>query len=172
MKQILILKILLALFIIPCLGQKANPNFVDAKNREAIQITNQDKTQIVKSILLDFDYFNNPFRIDDREVIHLSTKNIPSNFVSKFFRITFVLLNPQEIEEKVKTGFRYYAFEEFKVVGSRVLISFSHIYRDSGFQTRWGSAGSPNSTNGILYEYRKFSGNWYGRRVSGYSSGS
>lgn len=173
MKQILILTIFLSLFFIPCLAQNFSPTSIVAENRKAIRITSKDKIQIIESVLSDFDYLNRPFKIENKEVIYVSRENIPHNFVPNFFHMTFVLLSPQEIEEKIKTGFRYYAFEEFKVAGSRVLISFSHIYRDSSFQIRrGGSSGSPDLTNGIRYEFRKFSGKWYGRKVSGYASGS
>lgn len=173
MKQTLILTIFLTLFFIPCLAQKSNSNFTGAKNKKVIQITNEDQIQIVTAVLSDFYYLNRPFPIVDREVIYIWKENIPFNFAPNFFHNTFVLLSSQEIEEKVKTGFKYYAFEEFKVAGSRVSISFSRIYRDSGFQKRWsGSSGSPDITNGIRYEFRKFYGNWYGRKVFGYTRAS
>ncbi|MGI9036817.1 MAG: hypothetical protein ACR2GD_12370 [Pyrinomonadaceae bacterium] len=85
--------------------------------------------------------------------------------------INFVLLNPQEIEEKVKNGFGYFAFQKFEVEGRKVLVSFGYNYRDTGFAARNpNSGGSPNSTNGGRYEFRKFKGKWQGRSIAGYGS--
>ncbi len=173
MKQILLLPIFLALFLIPCLAQKSKPLFVDAKNTKDIQITNKDKAQIIKSILLEFDFLNRHLVLagEKREVVYLSTENISPKFLPKISGINFVLVNPQEIKEKANTLFGYYAFEEFKVEDSKVLVSFSNIYKDTRIKCS-GCAGSANSTHGIRYEFRKVSGKWQRKKVNGYASGS
>lgn len=166
MKRIFVLSIIVIWFLTPTL--------INAKNEKDFQITVKDKTAIAQTVLSQFDFSNRHLREDEqKETVYLSTKNLPPKFMPKVPGIIFVLLNLQEIEEKVKNGFGYFAFEKFMVKGQKVLVSFGYNYRDTGFAARCpGSAGSPNSTNGIRYEFRKVKGKWQGSGIAGYSSGS
>ena len=164
MKRIFVLIIILILFLTPALA--------NAANGKAIQITAEDKAEIAQSILSEFDFLNRRLRQDEKkETVYLSTQNLPPNFAPQVSGINFVLLNPQEIEEKVKNGFGYFAFEKFMGKGRKVLVSFGYNFRDAGFANRNSNSGNPpDSTNGGRYEFRKVKGKWQGKSVGGYGS--
>jgi hypothetical protein len=174
MKQIFLISIIFVLFPITSLSQNLNKTVVDIKNAKDIRITAEDKAQIVRFILLEDVFLNKHLRRQEKkEAVYLSTEEMSIQVLPKVSGISFVLVSPQEIEEKVKNGFGYFAFQKFRVEGRKVLISFSYIYCDTGYKFRYpGSSGSPNSTNGIRYEFQKVKGKWAGKALYGYVSGS
>lgn len=124
-----------------------------------IQLTDKDKAQIIKTILLEIDFLRRGLRVGERkDVVYLSTENISAALVPEIHGINLVLVNPEEVEEKAKNGFAYYAFGEFKVKGSKVLISFGETWRNDRAR-----ALSYRTTN---YEYRMMSGRWKGKDIS------
>lgn len=172
MKQIFLLVTSLTLFLTPTLAQKFNPLSADFENRKDIQITARDKSQIVKSILLEFDFLNrHSYKGEKKGVVYLSTENISPIFIPKVSGINFVLVSPKEIEGKTNTIFGYYTFGMFKVKDSKIFVSFGNVYRDSRIPCS-GCSGSASSTNGISYEFRKVKGKWQGKALNGYASGS
>jgi uncharacterized protein with ParB-like and HNH nuclease domain len=62
------------------------------------------------------------------------------------------LFTPEEVEEKSKDGFGYYVFEEFRIKGSKIIISFENYWRNGN--ARFFTSGRTD------YEYRKASGKW------------
>lgn len=174
MKQIFLLSIIFALFQIPSLAQKSNASFADSKNRKDIRITAKDKALIVKYILSEYDFLNRHlYKEEMKEVVYLSIEELSPQFVPKVLGISFVLVSPKEIEERIKNGFGYFAFQKFKVEGQKVLISFCYNYRDTGFKDRNPrTSGSPDSSYGISYEFQKVRGKWKGKVLDGYQSQS
>ena len=158
-----------------CNAQKSdNPLLVNPYKESEIKMSAEDKTQILKAVLSDFDSINKWMKSkEDNQTIYLSTENIPSKTVSKLHGINFELVNLQEINEKAKTGFTYYAFQEFKVIGSKVYVSFAKVYVDSGYTERNpGSSGSPDTITGIRFEFSKITGKWQGQIINGFQSQS
>ena len=133
------------------------PN-VSVCNGKDIELTDKDKAQILKSILLEIDFLNRGLRVGERkDVVYLSTANISPELVPEIPGVNFTLLSPEEVEGKSKTGLGYYAFGEFKVKGSKVLVSFGYTWRND--------RGRAISYQMTYYEYRKVSGNWKGKDV-------
>src|SRR4051812_25893594 len=118
MKRILLLWIFSALFLIPCLAQKSK------------SLTNLEKAQIIKEILMDTDFLHRGLRLDEKKnAINLSTKNIPLNLLPhKINGVKLQLFTPKEVEDKSKNGFGYYIFNEFNVDGSKLRVSFSNYW--------------------------------------------
>ncbi len=174
MKRIIFLTISLCLFSIPLSAQKSVQRNFNSDDKNNVQITADDKIQIFNSILSKFDFADQPFQKTSKsEVIYLSTENIPRNFKPKLAGIKFIFLKQSDIKEKIKTGFGYYVFENFKTADSKVTVSFGYVYQDSGYTGRnAGSAGSPYLANGLIYEFRKINGNWEGKPILGYQSQS
>jgi predicted nuclease of predicted toxin-antitoxin system len=147
-------KLLLLWMLCPILASSVGTSY-----GKDIQLTDKDKAQIIESILLDTDFLNRGLRVGERkEVVYLSTENISPELVPEVRGINFVLLSPEEVEEKSKTGLRFYAFGEFKVKGSKVLVSFGDTWRNDNWR-----AMSYRTTR---YEYRRVSGRWRGKEVS------
>ncbi len=160
MKRVFLLAIILTLSLMPCLAQKSE------------SLLSKDKAQIVKAVLLDNYLLPKPTLLGERkELVYLSTENIPSKFTPNIYGISFILLSPKQIKEKANTIFKYYAFGEFKDDGSKVSVSFSRIYQDTRIPCS-GCAGSASSTKGIRYEFRKINQQWQGKKIDGYSSAS
>ena len=132
---------------------------VNVCNAKDIQLIDKDKAQIVKSILLDIDFLSRGLRIGEtKDVVYLSTENISPELMPEIRGVHFILVNPEEVEEKSKNGFGYYAFTDFKVRGSKVLVSFGDTWRNDR-----GGAVSYRTTH---YEFRKMSGRWRRKEVS------
>jgi hypothetical protein len=145
MKRILLLLLLCVSFLIPCSAQKSKT------------LTNIEKAQIIKEILIDTvddNFLQRGLRLDEKkDVVNLSLKNIPRNLIPhKVKGVKFQLSTPEEVEEKSKTGFGYYVFEEFNVDGSKMRVSFNNYWRNT--DARAFMSGS------IDYYYRKISGKW------------
>lgn len=132
---------------------------VSASTGKDIQLTDKDKAQIIKSILSDVDFLNRGLRVGERkEEVYLSTENISPAFLPEIRGVKIVLVSPEEVEERSKTGFGYYSFGEFKVSGSKVLVSFGDTWRND--------RGGGHSYRSTHYEFRKVAGRWRGKEVS------
>ena len=132
---------------------------VNVCNAKDIQLTPKDKAQILKSILLDIDFLSRGLRIGEtKDVVYLSPENISPELMPEIRGVYFILVNPEEVEDKSKSGFGYYAFGEFKVKGSKVLVSFGDTWRNDR-----AGAVSYQTTH---YEFRKTSGRWRSKKVS------
>jgi hypothetical protein len=90
---------------------------------------------------------------ESKNNVNLSKKNLPKDLkILKIKGLEFQLFTLEEIEEKSKDGFGYYVFEEFRIKGSKIIISFENYWRyDSVLM---GMSGRTD------YEYRKVSGKW------------
>jgi hypothetical protein len=142
MKRIFLFIITLALFVLPVFGQKNKA------------LTNADKAQIIRSILLD-RRFDTRYALPDEErlVVYLSTQNIGRNLVpSKIGETKILLKNPREIENEKKRLREYCAFGKFETNNSTVNVSFYYYTRNS-------IAEELNEVE-LQYEYRKSNGKW------------
>jgi hypothetical protein len=122
-------------------------------NGNDIQLTDKDKAQIIKSIFLTK-------KLEGRiiGIIYLSSENISPGLVPRISGIRIVLVSPEEIKERSKINFWYFAFGEFKVKGSKVLVSLGnnsrHVRSGATYQTTY-------------YEYQKVKGRWKGKEIYG-----
>ena len=113
MKRICLSLIALILFSTPFFSQTFDCFADDSQNSKKTLLSDKDKAQIIKSVLQEFDFLNRYIYEDEKkEVVYLSTKNIPPKFVPTVSGINFVLLKPEEIEEKIKNGFGYFVFSK------------------------------------------------------------
>ena len=126
-----------------------------APTRAGLSLSESDKVQIVRSILLRTKFLGEG---EQSKTVYLSTKHIPVQLLKEMPAVegvTFVLMTPAEVAEKAEKGFEYYAFSDFRVRGRAVRISFVEYYvvGATGFQ----------SDAGREYEYRKVRGEWRGK---------
>lgn len=96
----------------------------------------------------------------DFEII-LSLENIESDLVPKLPKVKFTVLTKKEIQKKIEStrifgGVRYLAFSEFKVEGSRVIVSVTNTYISKRGRTFI-------HTKSFEYEYQKTEGKWDGK---------
>ena len=117
----------LALFIavLAALVSVENGHARTAKHTER---ADRDKSQIIKSILLQQDLLNRGLRVGEvRGIIYLSTINIAPDLVPKIRDISFVLLNPDE-SNWPKSGFTLFEFSKFELNGSKVTVSLTDTW--------------------------------------------
>jgi hypothetical protein len=146
MKKVFLLIFLLLVSLNQCFAQQ-----------KTTSLTNKDKAIIVKSILLKEDFLNRGLGVDEtKEIVNLSLENITPEVVPKIPGIKFVLFNQEQIKEKIKTSFRYYAFGRFGIKGSKVLVDFGNYF--------------PSYSNGSTYEFKRVKGKWIGKLIGGFAS--
>ena len=174
MKQIYLLLFASLIFSSPTFAQTFDCFTADSQKSKKNQLPDKDKAQIVKSVLTDFDFLNRHLYKDDKkEIVYLSTKNISSKDIPKILGINFVLLNEQEIEEKIKNGFGYFVFQKLKTDKVKTSVCFEYNYQDESYRHLYpNSSGSPDTITGILYEFRKINDKWKGKAIDGYQSQS
>jgi hypothetical protein len=120
------------------------------------QLTRQDKAEIVAFVLRDANFETRELRDGEtKDVVNLSKENIVPSALPQIRGIKFELITPLQIQQKSKEGFSYYAFQQFKVRGSKVLVRFGVYYRRT-------------NARGGEYEFRKRKGKWIGKEVSGW----
>jgi len=100
-------------------------------------------------------------RKDDLTLI-LSTQNIKPSLVPDIPEVKFILIEPAEIEKRIKEarGISYLAFDKFEVKGQLVAVSLSNVFRGAGRIRTFISIRTDN------YEYRKEDGKWIGKLVN------
>jgi hypothetical protein len=123
------------------------------------RLTKNDKAQIIKSILFKADFLKRGLRVgEERDFVYLSTENVSPELVPKLPGVRIILIDEVEIAKKLENGFGHYAFGEFVVKGSKVLVSFA---------AKWSNSHFGSSSYQIThYEYRRKSGKWRGRIAS------
>ena len=125
--------------------------------------TSRDKATIVKSILERSDLLNRGLSAGETaDKLNLSLENISPNLVPKVQGVSFLLFNRQQIRQRVKTGFLYYKFGSFKVLGKKVQISFGHYFENQ--------EGQASYSGGLVYEFKKVRGRWIGSEIDGWGS--
>lgn len=174
MKRIYLSLFTLIVFSSPVFSQTFDCFADDSQNSKKTLLSDKDKAQITRYVLQEFDFLKRHIYKDEKkEVVYLSTKNISPKFVSKVSGINFVLLKPEEIEEKIKNGFGYFVFQKLESDRIKTSVCFEYKYLDTGYRNKTpGSSGSPFTVNGISYEFRKINDKWQGKAISGYGSQS
>lgn len=154
----LCISLLLAGFLLlsPAINaQQKNVLFTDDDMAEIIgQMLTREVTRYKKEKLK----YDKP-SVGDFEII-LSVENIELDLVPKLPKVKFTVLTKKEIQKKIEStrifgGVRYLAFSEFKVEGSRVIVSVTNTYISKRGRTFIESRS-------FEYEYRKVNGNWEG----------
>jgi hypothetical protein len=141
MKIVLLLSFLFVVYLTPTIAQE-----------KFNSLTGKDKALLIKSILLEKDLLNRRLNSGERKtVVNLSSENISAGLLPEIKGINFVLFNRRQIKEKIKTGFFYYAFESFKISGSKVLVSFGYYENHQGRIIYSG---------GTTYEFQKYKDGW------------
>jgi hypothetical protein len=165
----------LAVALTLVMASEANPQ-AQSRTREALSITDNDKAQIIQSVLMRELSLSNedrtriikpaPRRIDpcmnsegSTRTEYISSKNIIASLLPKISCINFVLLGPEELESKSQEGIQYLVFDKFEVKGSKVEVNLATVHAKGKFF----------STAGVAYEFRKVSGRWRVKEVGGYS---
>jgi hypothetical protein len=147
MKRILLLIFLFVLFI--------NPGFAQKKIKP---LKDEDKVEIVKTILLETDFLCGYLHYGEKKWdVFLSTENIISTQIPKITGINLILISKEELEIKRKTDFCFYSFSDFKIKGSKVLVSFGRTWFST---SKWGIRGESSN-----YEFKKVKGKWKGELV-------
>jgi hypothetical protein len=92
----------------------------------------------------------------------LSTQNIKPSLVPNIPGVKFILIEPVEIEKRIKEGLgiSYMAFDTFEVKGPVVTVSLSNAERGPG-RIRAFVYIKQNK-----YEYRKEDGKWVGKLIN------
>jgi hypothetical protein len=152
MRKIFLLFFLLVIFLIPSSAQQGLSS-----------LTDKDKAFIIKSILLQKDFLNRGLIAgENREFVNLSLENIAPELLPKIRGINFVLFNREQIEEKIKTGFMYYAFGHFKITDGKVLIDFGHYFENIKYEASY--------SGGLIYECQKIRSKWKCVATGGFGS--
>jgi hypothetical protein len=147
-------------FIQPCDGAPAGAAVTDSDKAEIARAVLEDA--LIKKTLPDWGML-----VEGKDRIVLSTRNIKSNWIPRFSRFKLVLLSPRHIQERADSegDFLHLSFSEFKVIGACVAVTIVNSWAvgkhsDMGYLSGGGSR----------YEFRKESGKWAGKIVSGWIS--
>jgi hypothetical protein len=127
---------------------------VSAGNGKDLQLMDKDKASIVRVVLMNADLLERGLRVGEvRGEIYLSTENISPLILPEISGVRFILLDPDEKDKRPKAGYTIFEFSDFKVKGSKVIVSFTQSWSyNRGHFTK------------VTYEYRKTSGKWRGKQ--------
>ena len=129
----------------------------NAQTERTIQLTQRDKTQIIKSVLLWQDFLDRGLRIGEvRGIVYLSTENIAPELVPRIRDVRFMLLSPDEQSNWPQSGISLFEFSDFVIKGSKVTLSLIDT---------WFIKSNRHSYVRITYEFRKSSGKWVGHET-------
>lgn len=143
--------------------------FSDVKaQRGKIILANNDKKEIMKQMLTtevtrykkdESKYGRLP---EGSLEIILSLENIEPDLVPKIKDVKFILLENSEIYKRIERtrvfggGVRYLAFSDFKIEGSKIIVSLDNTYK--------AMSGRPFiRIKSFEYEFRKVNGKWGGK---------
>src|SRR5215813_4482629 len=94
-----------------------------------IRLTQKDKAQIIKYILIKKNLLERGLRIPEvREVIYLSLENISPELVPKIPKIQFNLLDPKDRKKWPKQGFTIFRFSAMEIQGNDIKISLTESW--------------------------------------------
>ena len=135
---------------------------------DELKLTDEDRAEIVSQMLK-----REVARIKEERskyekgrkgnlTLTLSTQNIKPSLVPDIPGVTFNLIEPEEIQKRIKEarGISYLAFDKFEVRRRLVSVSLSKVFRGAGRIRTFISI----QTN--EYEYRKEDGKWVGKLVN------
>ena len=128
---------------------------VSAGGVNDIQLTDRDKAAIVRDMLMNANLSERGLRLGEvRGEIYLSLENISPHIVPKLGGVKFISLDPKERDAWPKAGYSLFEFSDFKVRGSKVVVSLTDSW-----------SYDPGQYKKVTYEYRKVSGRWRGREM-------
>lgn len=133
-----------------------------------LKLTDEDRAEIVSQTLkreialIKEERSKYERERKDNLTLTLSTQNIKPSLVPDIPGVTFILIEPAEIEKKIKEarGISYLAFDKFEVKGQVVMVSLSNVFRGAGRIRTFISIRTNE------YEYRKKDGKWVGKFVT------
>jgi hypothetical protein len=140
-------------------------------NEDDITLTNEDRAEIVRDVLTreitrrreeesKYRTLKKGEKTGELQII-LSTLNIEPELVPKLTDVKFILMKPDEIETRMKLEGRvhYLAFGEFRVEGSKVIVTLL----DNNWSRRARAFVSSKSSR---YEYSQANGKWAGKLIN------
>ena len=135
---------------------------------DELKLTDEDRAEIVSQMLKrEIARINEERAKYERRrkgdlTLTLSTQNIKTSLVPNIPGVKFFLIEPEEVETRIKEarGISYLAFDKFEVKGPLVSVSLSNVDRGAG-RIRTFIYIKTNE-----YEYRKEGGKWAGKLVN------
>jgi hypothetical protein len=112
-----------------------------------------DRSEIANQILQDKDQdLIDEAATDSRllDTVYLSSIHLPKSFVPVVIQKKVVILAPEEIRKRTKTGFLYLQFGQFRLRNGRVRVRFGHYFLNAN--------GGAEYSTGLVYEFRKIRG--------------
>ena len=77
------------------------------------------------------------------------------------------------MKKKSKMALAILFFQKLESDKIKTSVCFEYNYQDGSYRHLYPmSSGSPDTTTGILYEFRKINGKWQGKAINGYQSQS
>ncbi len=135
-------------------------------NEDDITLTSEDRAEIVRDVLnreitrrREEESKYGTLKKGEFQII-LSTLNIEPELVPKLADVKFILMKPSEIEARMKREGRvqYLAFSEFRVEGSKVIVTL--------LANNWSRrARAFVSSQSFSYEYSQTKGKWAGKLI-------
>ncbi len=135
-------------------------------NEDNITLTSEDRAEIMRDVLSreitrrrEEESKYGTLKKGEFQII-LSTLNIEPELVPKLTDVKFILMKPSEIEARMKREGRvqYLAFSEFRVEGSKVIVTL--------LANNWSRrARAFVSSQSFSYEYRQTKGKWAGKLI-------
>ncbi len=150
------------------LRASAHPDLNASAYEDDLKLTDEDRAEIVSQTLkrqialIKEERPKYERRRKGNLTLTLSTHNIKPSFVPDIPGVKFILIEPEEIEKRIKEarGISYLAFDKFEVKGPVVTVSLSNVFRGAG-RIRPFISIEENE-----YEYRKEDGKWVGKFVN------
>lgn len=160
-----------ALGLIICAGPLhagAHSDLNASVQKDDVKLTDEDRAEIVSQMLkleiarLEEERAKYETRRKGDLTLTLSTQNIKPSLVPDIPGVKFNLIEPEEIQKRIKEarGVSYLGFDKFEVMGPLVTVSLSNVHRGAG-RIRPFIYIKTNE-----YEYRKEDGKWVGKLVN------
>lgn len=130
-------------------------------------VTDEDKAEVIRSTLAEIASSRSDLldRTQREKGAVLSTQNIQPDWVRGLQGLSVQLLTPEEIQHKANTqgDFRFLSIPEVRVRQQCIAVVVTNSWAVGN-----RSEGVYLSGGGASYEYRKQSGRWVGKFVSGW----
>jgi hypothetical protein len=128
-------------------------------------VSDEDKAEVFRSILAEASRSGFLDQKQRETGVVLSTQNIKPDWARGLPDLRIQLLTPVEIQRKAESegDFQFLSVPEMKVRSQRIAVTLSN-----GWAKSKGSKNLYLSGAGSTYEYRKESGKWVGKFISGW----
>ena len=131
-------------------------------------LTDRDKKQIIQTVLLQSELADpaNPMLWDltNSPTLYLLHKDLPSSFKPRIPKLNIILINPDQLQGKLKTNidFHYFAIRKFALTNDLVVVEFGQYRGGNGYY----------SAHGATWEFRNVGKTWVGKTTLGWGEGS